>query len=143
MSYRFLKGWFIFRNLINLFSKKFALEEWCKMPPSKKNGKSKIVLTTISPINRYIFIIISNTVVTTKQRSNFLKHLKDDIYKTGLWSWLEICIHLSTKTEREHVLCRLRVTPLGCCLRVIVNVTQRNLAKTTSSVLSVDFINLW
>jgi len=34
------------------------------------------------------------------------------------------------------------VTPLGFCLRIILNVTHRNLKKTTFSVLSVILINL-
>ena len=46
-------------------------------------------------------------------------------------------------TERESVLCRLRVTPLGFCLRIIVNKKHINLEQTISSVLSVIFINLW
>ena len=41
------------------------------------------------------------------------------------------------------VLRRLHVTPLGFCLRVIVNETHRNLENTTSSVLTVILINLW
>ena len=44
---------------------------------------------------------------------------------------------------RESVLRRLNVTPLGVCLRVIVNKKPLNLEKTTSSVLSVSLINLW
>ena len=36
----------------------------------------------------------------------------------------------------------LRETPLGFCLRVIVNEFHPNLEKTTSSVLSVILINL-
>ena len=47
------------------------------------------------------------------------------------------------KTERELVLRRLRVTPLGFCLRVIVNDKHINLKKTTYCVLSVILINLW
>ena len=43
-------------------------------------------------------------------------------------------------TERDPVLRRLRLTPLGQCLRVIVN---EMLKKTTSSVLVVILINLW
>ena len=35
------------------------------------------------------------------------------------------------------------VTSLGFCLRVIVNETHINLEKTTSTVPSVIFINLW
>ena len=42
--------------------------------------------------------------------------------------------------QREHVLCRLRETPLGFCLRVSVNEFHPNLEKTISSVLSVIFI---
>ena len=38
---------------------------------------------------------------------------------------------------------RLYITSLGCCLRVVVNVTHRNLEKTTSCVLSVILIHLW
>ena len=41
--------------------------------------------------------------------------------------------------QREHVLRRLRETPLSFCLRVIVNEFHSNLEKTTSSVLSVIF----
>ena len=44
--------------------------------------------------------------------------------------------------QREPVLRRLRVTPLGLSFRVIVNETHINLEKTTSSVLSVILINL-
>ena len=47
------------------------------------------------------------------------------------------------KTDREPVLRRLRETPLGCCLRIIVKQFHPNLKKTTSSVLSVILINLW
>ena len=43
--------------------------------------------------------------------------------------------------QRECILRRLRVTPLGFCLRVIVNEILINLEKTTSSVLSVFLIN--
>ena len=39
--------------------------------------------------------------------------------------------------EREPVLRRMRLTSLGCCLRVIVNEKPLNLWKTTSSFLSV------
>ena len=39
---------------------------------------------------------------------------------------------LNCKTEREHAF-----TPLGFCLRVIVNKNPLNFEKTTSSVLSV------
>ena len=45
--------------------------------------------------------------------------------------------------QRECILRRLRVTPLGFCLRVIVNEILINLEKTTSSVLSVILYNLW
>ena len=48
----------------------------------------------------------------------------------------------SNSTERELVLRRLRVTPSGFCVRVIVNETHINLEKTTSRVLSVILINL-
>ena len=48
-----------------------------------------------------------------------------------------------TKTKKEPFLCRLRLTPLGYCLRVIKNKTHTNLEKTTSSVLSVILINIW
>ena len=41
------------------------------------------------------------------------------------------------------ILCRLRKTPLGFCLMIIVNEFHPNLEKTTSSVLSVILINLW
>ena len=41
------------------------------------------------------------------------------------------------------ILRRLRETPLGFCLRVIVHEFHPNIAKTTSSVLSVIFINPW
>ena len=41
------------------------------------------------------------------------------------------------------ILHRLRETPLGFCLRVIVNEFHTNLEKTTYSVLSVILINLW
>ena len=37
----------------------------------------------------------------------------------------------------------MRATPLGFCLRVIVNETYINLEKTTSIVPSVILINLW
>ena len=40
------------------------------------------------------------------------------------------------------VLRQLHVTPLGCCLKVIVNETPRDLKKTTFSALSVILINL-
>ena len=43
---------------------------------------------------------------------------------------------LSYKTERKSI----RVTPLGLCLRIIVDEKTLNLEKTTSSVLSV-FVN--
>ena len=49
--------------------------------------------------------------------------------------------HRTRQREREPDLRRLRVTPLGFCLRVIVNETQINLEKTTSCVISV-IINL-
>jgi len=39
---------------------------------------------------------------------------------------------MNYKTEKEPVL-----TPLGFCLRVIVNITPLNIEKTTISVLSV------
>ena len=42
-------------------------------------------------------------------------------------------IYLLQDRERES----MRVTPLGFCLRVIVNEKPLNLEKTTSSVLSV------
>ena len=46
--------------------------------------------------------------------------------------------------QSEPGLGRLRETPLGLCLRVIVNVEfHPNLEKSTSSVLSVILINLW
>ena len=41
------------------------------------------------------------------------------------------------------ILRQLRETPLGFCLRVIVNEFHPNLEKTISSVLSVLFFNLW
>ena len=44
--------------------------------------------------------------------------------------------------RRESVLCRLRETPLGFCLRVILDAFHPNLEKTTSSVLSVFWIDL-
>ena len=44
--------------------------------------------------------------------------------------------------EREPVLRRLRVTPLGFWLRVIVKETHIDHEKTTSSVLYVILINL-
>ena len=43
----------------------------------------------------------------------------------------------------ETVLHRLRITPLGFSLWVIVNEKHINLEKTTYSVLSVILINLW
>ena len=47
---------------------------------------------------------------------------------------------LNYKTERESVLRRLSVTPLGFCLRVIVNDKLLILEKTTSIVLTVMFL---
>ena len=41
------------------------------------------------------------------------------------------------------ILRRPRETPLGVCLRVIVNELHPNVEKTTSSVLSGILINLW
>ena len=41
------------------------------------------------------------------------------------------------QVEREPVLRQLRVNPLGFCLRVIVNETNINPEKSTSSVLFV------
>ena len=41
------------------------------------------------------------------------------------------------------ILRQLRETPLGFCLRVIVNEFHPNLEKTTSSVLSFILVNLW
>ena len=41
------------------------------------------------------------------------------------------------KTERNPVLRRMHITPLGYCFRVIVNEKPLNLEKTTTSVLSV------
>ena len=46
------------------------------------------------------------------------------------------------KTDREPVLRRLRETPLGYFLRVIMNEFNPNLEKTTNSALSVVSINL-
>ena len=45
-------------------------------------------------------------------------------------------------TEREPILRRLRVTPLGFCLRVIVNDIHINLEETMSSFLFVILIYL-
>ena len=53
------------------------------------------------------------------------------------------CSGCRTKTGRKPVLRRLHLAPLGCSLRVIVNVTHRNLEKTTSSVLPLILIHLW
>ena len=50
-----------------------------------------------------------------------------------------VCVELQ---DRESLFCRLRETPLGFFLRVIVKEFHPNLEKTKSSVLSVILINL-
>ena len=49
---------------------------------------------------------------------------------------LDIFVPNNPKAERESK----HVTPLGFCLRVIVNENPQNLEKTTSSVLSVSLL---
>ena len=56
---------------------------------------------------------------------------QDKVFTINLRSYANAA--LNNKTERES----MRVTPLGFCLRVIVNEKLLNLEKTTSSVLSV------
>ena len=54
-----------------------------------------------------------------------------------------VCSRRRTGSLGLVIPCRLRETPLGFCLRVIVvNEFHPNLEKTTSSVLSVILINL-
>ena len=48
-----------------------------------------------------------------------------------------------SRRQREPVLRRLRETPLGVCLRVIMNEFHPELVNTTSIVLFIIFINLW
>ena len=58
---------------------------------------------------------------------------------------LEFFVHNEAETQRSYAhalslscnLSGMHVTPLGFCLRVIVNEKPLNLEKTTSSVLSV------
>ena len=59
---------------------------------------------------------------------------QDKVFTINLRSYANAA--LNNKTERES----MRVTPLGFCLRVIVNEKLLNLEKTTSSVLSVLFL---
>ena len=56
---------------------------------------------------------------------------QDKVFTINLRSYANAA--LNNKTESES----MRVTPLGFCLRVIVNEKLLNLEKTTSSVLSV------
>ena len=51
----------------------------------------------------------------------------------SLRSFAQAMINYKTERERE----RMRVTPLGLCLRVIVNEKSLNLEKTTLSFLSL------
>ena len=54
----------------------------------------------------------------------------------------DLSLSLELQAEREPVLRRLCVTPLGFCLRVIVKEKYMNFEKTTSSIISVISINL-
>jgi len=58
-----------------------------------------------------------------------------DIHPSGPQSYAHAVLNF--KTEIESVQRRMRVAPLGLCLRVFLNEKPLNLEKTTSSVLSV------
>ena len=55
----------------------------------------------------------------------------------------QLSLGLNRVAEREPVLLRLRVTPLGFTQGAIVNETHINLENTTVSVLSVILFNQW
>ena len=92
----------------------------------------KIIERTLDVVFSRIMCVL--LTITLKQKP---KVVTPSWCRTGS---LSLCLVI---LEREPVLRRLCVTPLGSYLRVIVNEFHPNLEKTTTSVLSVIFINLW
>ena len=94
------------------------------------------------------------TIVLNNTNLNWCYNIPDTGYKIKINPELDrspkgLCVvsveqALScNSTQREPVLRRLHITPLGFCLRVIVNERNTNLENTTFSVLSVILTDLW